>query len=101
MTIALCKLQATRSVKKGYFVYAINDECVIFLKPKDVKSKLKSATRPMKVRFCKPCSKSDQKDIKTPDNEKRVQKWEDSDVIRIVPCSCRITFPCVATILPT
>lgn len=63
-------------------MYAINGECVIFMKPKEVKSKLKSTKRPMKVRFCKPCSKSDQKEIKTPDNERRVQKWEDSDVIR-------------------
>ena len=80
------KFQATKSVKKGYFVFAINGESVVFLTPKEVKSKLKASKRPMKVRFCKPCSKSDQKEIKTPNNEKRLQKWEDSDVIHIPSC---------------
>ena len=52
---------------------SINGESVVFLEPKEVKAKLKSAPRPMTVRFVRQCSESHYSSVTTPEGEKRVK----------------------------
>ena len=59
---------------------SINGESVVFLEPKEVKAKLKTAPRPMTVRFVRQCSESHYSSVTTPEGEKRVKKWIDGDV---------------------
>ncbi len=48
--------------------------------PKEVKSRLKKSSRPMTVRFARPCSKSHYKTIVSPEGEKKTQMWSTQDV---------------------
>ena len=59
---------------------AVNGESVVFMEPKEVKAKLKSASRPMTVRFVRQCSESHFSTATTPSGQKRVKKWIDGDV---------------------
>lgn len=81
-------------MKKGDYIIAVNGEPVIFLGPREVKSKLKKSPRPMTVRFAHPCSKEDYTTITSPDGFKKTKKWDDSDVCEMKFSSTLGVFTC-------
>ena len=92
----MCDLQGCGAITKGDFIYAVNGESVIYMTPNDVKERLKKSKRPMTVRFAKPVSKSHYKTITTPNGEKKIKKWGDSDVcIRMSKLLFRIIYQSV------
>lgn len=86
-------IQGCGAIHKGDFIIEVNGESVVFLKPKEVKSKLKKSSRPLTVRFARPCSSKHYRTIYSPEGEKKIQKWSNQDVPAVDLCDIDLP-PC-------